>query len=107
MAFRPGWMSTNVDTQTYIFLDHVARQPNNPFGFPNSWGSTTADYEMDPEVINNPSYSGRIRESLLSLPTMSIVTENESFGGSGIYSNSGSKESPGNGRFIEYFSRRQ
>jgi hypothetical protein len=91
MAFRPGWMSTNVDTQTYIFLNSVARQPNNPFGFPRQWGSTTADYEMDPEVVNDPLYSSRIRDSLLSLPTMSIVTETDNlFGGSGIYSNSGS-----------------
>jgi hypothetical protein len=89
MALRPGWMSTNVDTQTYIFLNHVTNQPSNPFGFPDRWGSTTADYEMDPEVVNDPSYSSRIRESLLSLPTMSIVTETDNlFGGRGIYSNS-------------------
>jgi len=89
MAFRPGWMSTNVDTQTYIFLNHVIHQPNNPFGFPDRWGSTTADYEMDPEVVNDPSYRGKVRESLLSLPTMSIVTETDNlFGGGGIYSNS-------------------
>ena len=89
MAFRPGWMSTNVDTQTYIFLDQVAHQPSNPFGFPGTWGSTTADYEMDPEVINDSLYRGRIRESLLSLPTMSIVTETDNlFGARGIYSNS-------------------
>jgi len=89
MAFRPGWMSTNVDTQTYIFLDDVIHQPGDPFGFPDRWGSTTADYEMDPEVVNDPLYRGRMRDSLLSLPTMSIVTETDNlFGGSGIYSNS-------------------
>ena len=89
MAFRPGWVSTNVDTQTYIFLNQVARQPSSPFGFPDRWGSTSADYEMDPEVVNDPQYSGRIRESLLSLPTMSIVTDTENvFGAGGIYSNS-------------------
>ena len=89
MAFRPGWMSTNVDTQTYIFLDYVARQSNNPFGFPRQWGSTTADYEMDTEVVNDPLYRGRMRESLMSLPTMSIVTETDNlFGAGGIYSNS-------------------
>jgi len=89
MAFRPGWVSTNVDTQTYIFLSQVARQPNRPFGFPSSWGSTTADYEMDPEIVNDSQYSGQIRTSLLSLPTMSIVTETDNlFGAGGIYSNS-------------------
>jgi len=89
MAFRPGWMSTNVDTQTYIFLNHVTHQPGKPFGFPDRWGSTTADYEMDPDVVNDPQYRGRIRESLLSLPTMSIVTDIDNlFGANGIYSNS-------------------
>ena len=105
MAFRPGWVSTNVDTQTYIFLNQVAHQPSNPFGFPSSWGSTAADYEMDPDVVNNPSYSGRIRDSLLSLPTMSIVTDMDNlFGARGIYSNSGAGgvawERPAS---IEYF----
>ncbi|MHC4324395.1 MAG: lamin tail domain-containing protein, partial [Planctomycetota bacterium] len=89
MAFRPGWMSTNVDTQTYIFLEHVIRQPGKPFGFPERWGSTSADYEMDPEVVNDPQYRGKMRESLLSIPTMSIVTETDNiFGAGGIYSNS-------------------
>jgi hypothetical protein len=89
MAFRPGWVSTNIDTQTYIFLSQVAHQPSNPLGFPSSWSSTAADYEMDPDVVNDPQYSGRIRESLLSLPTMSIVTDKDNlFGAGGIYSNS-------------------
>jgi len=89
MAFRPGWMSTNVDTQTYIFLDDVIHQPGKPFGFPDRWGSTTADYEMDPEVVNDPQHRNVMKDSLLSLPTMSIVTETDNlFGGSGIYSNS-------------------
>ena len=89
MAFRPGWMSTNVDTQTYIFLDHVIHQPGKPFGFPDRWGSTTADYEMDPEVVDDPQYRNKMRDSLLSLPTMSIVTETDNlFAPSGIYSNS-------------------
>ena len=89
MAYRPGWMSTNVDTQTYIFLDQVIHQPGKPFGFPDRWGSTTADYEMDPDVVNDPQYRNTMRDSLLSLPTMSIVTETDNlFSAGGIYSNS-------------------
>ncbi|MHC4749321.1 MAG: chitobiase/beta-hexosaminidase C-terminal domain-containing protein [Planctomycetota bacterium] len=89
IAFKPGWMPTNVDTQTYIFLDQVIRQPKRPAGFPNSWGSTSADYEMDPDVVNDSRYRSLMRTSLLSLPTMSIVTEQDNlFGQSGIYSNS-------------------
>jgi hypothetical protein len=88
MAFKPGWISTNVDTQTYIFLNDVIHQPSNPFNFPSTWGSTAADYEMDPDVVNDPRYRTQMRSSLLSLPTMSIVTSTDYlFGTSGIYSN--------------------
>jgi hypothetical protein len=89
MAFKPGWISTNVDTQTYIFPADVIRQPANPAGFPASWGGTTADYAMDSRVVNDPQYRGLMRDSLLSLPTISIVTDlNNLFGAAGIYDNS-------------------
>ncbi|NLH17688.1 MAG: hypothetical protein GX455_14015, partial [Phycisphaerae bacterium] len=89
MAFIPGWLSTNVDTQTYIFLDQVIRQPANPLGFPAAWGGTTADYAMDQRVVNDSRYSGLLRDSLLSLPTLSIVTDlGNLFGSTGIYENS-------------------
>ena len=88
MAFKPGWLSTNVDTQTYIFLDQVIRQPANPAGFPASWGGTPADYAMDQRIVNDARYSGLMRDSLLSIPTMSIVTDMDNlFGPAGIYEN--------------------
>src|SRR5204863_6487183 len=49
-AFRDGFEPTDIDTQTYIFLDQVLVQ--NGAGFPSTWGSATADYEMDPNVVN-------------------------------------------------------
>ncbi|MBN1125777.1 MAG: chitobiase/beta-hexosaminidase C-terminal domain-containing protein, partial [Sedimentisphaerales bacterium] len=89
MAFKPGWLSTNVDTQTYIFLDQVIRQPANPSGFPTSWGSTAADYAMDQRIADDERYSSLMRDSLLSIPTMSIVTDLDYlFGSTGIYENS-------------------
>jgi hypothetical protein len=88
MAFKPGWLSTNVDTQTYIFLDQVIRQPASPPGFPASWGSTPADYAMDQRVVDDSRYSARMRDSLLSIPTLSIVTDvSNLFGLTGIYEN--------------------
>jgi len=90
MAFRPGWMPSNVDTHTYIFLDQVIHQQKSPAGFPAWWGSTAADYEMDPDVVNDPRYQGLMRYSLLSLPSMSLVTDSDYlFGPSGIYDNPG------------------
>ncbi len=86
MAFKPGWISTNIDTQTYIFLSQVIRQPNNPAGFPSVWGSTAADYEMDQDIVT-PNI-GTIMDDLMSIPTMSLVMDvNDLFSASGIYSN--------------------
>lgn len=89
LAYLPGWMPSNVDTQTYIFLDDVMRQPDDPPGFPQRWGSTRADYEMDAQVVNDARYRDRIRESLLALPSMSLVMDvDDMFGTSGIYTHS-------------------
>jgi len=89
-AIKYGWMHSNVDTQTYIFLDGVINQPNRPYGFPSSWGSTSADYEMDPEIVN--AHIDTIRQDLKSLPTMSLVMRlSDLFDPSkGIYANWGS-----------------
>ena len=88
IAYKPGLLSTNVDTQTYIFLDDVLDQPTNPAGFPTSWNGTGADYQMDPDVVDSPTYSGTIKDDLKSIPTMSIVMRtSDMFGGSGIYAN--------------------
>ena len=75
-------LKSRITTATYIFPDSVINQPNNPSGYPNTWGPYTAisgtaiaDYEMDPEITRDPKYSGLIKESLLSLPVISIVTD--------------------------------
>ncbi|MCD6394423.1 MAG: lamin tail domain-containing protein, partial [Planctomycetes bacterium] len=78
VAFRNGWLSTNVDTQTYIFPEHVRYQTGA--GFPNTWGhvKVPSDYEMDPEVVgDSDNYGGVYRNSLAddlkSIPTVSLV----------------------------------
>ena len=82
VAFKPGWLPTNVDTQTYIFVDKVARQPSNPPGWPRDWSNSgdpnavhPSDYEMDPRVVDNtlPGYS--VPEALLDIPSVSIAME--------------------------------
>jgi len=50
VAVKTGWKPTNVDAQTYIFLDDVIAQPANPPGFP-----TGADYAMNQSVVNRAS----------------------------------------------------
>jgi len=89
IAVRPGWMPSNTDTQTYIFPDMVASQPASPPGFPTNWSGTTAGYEMDPGVANDPRYRGEIKDALLSIPSMSLVMTNRDLFDSttGIYAN--------------------
>ncbi|MCZ6792188.1 MAG: CotH kinase family protein, partial [Planctomycetota bacterium] len=91
LAFKDGHLSTNVDTQTYLFISGpggVLRQPNNPPGYPNRWAGFPADYEMDPEIVDHPVYRQTIESDLRSLPVMSIVTDRDSlFGTRGIYQN--------------------
>lgn len=84
-AFKDGMQPSNVDTQTYIFLDDVIQQTGA--GRPASWNGFPADYGMDPNVVNNPAYSGTIKNDLQSIPTMSIVMDPDDLFGptDGIY----------------------
>ena len=99
LAAKEGFVSTNIDTHTYVFLEDVIRQdplqdPDAP-DYPLRWqANAEADFEMDPEVVaqwddQNPgNHDFGIRESLTSIPTMSIVMEHaDLWGSSGIYNN--------------------
>jgi len=92
MAFRFGWRASNIDTQTYVFPEQVIRQSQQDglqLGYPESWGGYPADYEMDPEVVEDPAYADDMHEALLALPVVSIVTDKDSLFDSaqGIYMN--------------------
>ena len=87
-AFKPGYLPSNVDTQTYIFPQDVAGQPATPEGFPAVWAVGAADYEMDPDVTQDARYADQMADSLLSLPTLSIVADvQDLFGEAGVYAN--------------------
>lgn len=96
IATKNGYLTTNVDTQTYLFLNDIVRQTRQTAldaGYPNTWnadnGTFTADYGFDPDVIGsfdangNPIggdlfggiYASRIRDDLLAIPTISIVLD--------------------------------
>jgi hypothetical protein len=86
VAFKPGHQSSTVGTQTYLFLEDVIRQTGADF--PSTWGSVSADYAMDPNVVNSVAYKDTIVSDLKSLPTISIVTDRDGlFGATGIYTN--------------------
>ena len=91
-AYKTGYSPSNVDTQTYIFLDDVIHQDG--VGLPPyaPWGKNLAapvpDWEVDPNVVNNPLYSGTIKNDLQAVSTVSLVLPwNDWFGagGQGIY----------------------
>ena len=91
-AFREGLEPTNVDTQTYLFTNHVLEQPDEIPGYPSlvmrTSGSTSAtlDYGMDPEIARDPAYRERLLDGLESIPSISLVLPKEHmFGHGGIY----------------------
>ena len=77
-AFGSGFRPTNVDTQTYIFIDDILTQPNIRGYY---W-----DSEMDPNIVNNPG-TFTVAQGLAAIPTLSIVMDpNDLFGTiEGIY----------------------
>lgn len=108
-AFKEGFQPTNADTHTYIYAADVRNQPTTPPDYPQTWGTdggsnVSADYEMDPVVINDPDYSDQVESSLTTtLPVIAISTELDNlFAASGIYANGreGSTEVPIS---LEYF----
>lgn len=75
-------LATPVTTATYLFMDDILKQPDYPAGYPTTWGKYTtisgtakADYGMDPEMTGNATLAAKIKEGLLSLPVLSIVTD--------------------------------
>lgn len=84
IAYKSGYVPTNVDAQSYIFLDNVLVQPDDPAGYPSG-----TDFGMDSDVVNDPDYSTTIKDDLKSIPSISISMPIDSlFGPSGIYTNS-------------------
>jgi hypothetical protein len=79
-AFKPNYQDPNVVTKTYIFVSDVIRQ--SPNGQPPGPGWPTGsvngqviDYGMDPDIVNDPRWSGQIEDALLDIPSISLVTD--------------------------------
>jgi hypothetical protein len=94
-AFKTGFVPSNVDTETYIFLDDVIHQEPagtapGP-GWMSNLGNRSDSYGMDPNIVNNAAYSATIKNDLKDLPTFSIVTDLKNLfdPSTGIYTNPG------------------
>ena len=92
-AYKPGYISSNVDTQTYLFLDDILQRTNA--GLPGSWGSHGPDYAMDPAIVDDVMTDGNgqtftVADALLAIPTISLALDMDDFlgtGGLSIYRN--------------------
>jgi hypothetical protein len=90
IASRPNSLPSEILTHTYLFAEHVLHQPNDPAGFPvgpTAQAGYPSDYEMDPEIVNDPLYAAQMKDALLALPVMSISMKmDDMFGAAnGIY----------------------
>jgi hypothetical protein len=88
LAIKEGFQPTNIDTQTYLFVDSIVRQ-TRPAGYPTSWGGGNADYDMDPDIVDHAAYSGKFQTAFAALPTLSLVCDPDAFfhPTTGIYQN--------------------
>jgi hypothetical protein len=94
-AYKTGLLPSDVDAQTYLFLDDVIRQPNEVAPGPGwpaqkkaNGGGQNYDYGMDTNiVVNNATYAATIKSDLMAVPSYSIVMDIADF--ASIYSNPG------------------
>ena len=79
VANRLGHEPSAVSTHTYLFIDDVIRQSPDgsaPPGFPSQRiKNKQMNYGMDPDIVNDPLYGPQLRDALLDLPSVSIVTD--------------------------------
>ncbi len=88
-AFDGARQISTVSTYSYLFPLQIVHQPARPPGVPTRWHNLPAAYGMDPRVVDDPAYSGRIEQALRALPILSVVCRQEDLfdEGKGIYLN--------------------
>ncbi len=96
IAYKPGSVSSNVDTQTYISVDNVVTQTTSNtqslWGLPSSWGGQAPYYGMNGNPRIDPLTHPLIKDNLKQIPSFSIAMETDDlFGSNGIYSNPGGR----------------
>ncbi len=94
VATRSGYQSSDVDTQTYFFLNDIIAQGTSVStldpAFPaSSVNGQSFDYGMDTDITQSSTYSGQIEGALLAIPSISVVTDPDNLFDSsiGIYVN--------------------
>lgn len=92
IAYKSGFVSTNIDTHSYILVDSVIAQTasnsQSLYGLPSSWGGQAPYYGMNNNSNVDPA---AIADDLKTVPSLSIAIDTDDmFSSSGIYSNPGS-----------------
>lgn len=92
VALETGATPSAVVTYTYIFATDVPDQSTNgtaPPGWPASWGDNVVDYGMDPDITRVSPWSNAFPQTLLAIPTISLVMPLSSLfdASTGIYAN--------------------
>ena len=76
-AQKEGWNETNVDTQTYIFVESVKRQdsasPDGGWPIGQRVNRQVMIYGMNQSVINDVRWKGKMSSALKAIPSMSLV----------------------------------
>jgi hypothetical protein len=85
IAYLAGQVPTRSITHTYIFLDAVLQQSKQ--SQPPEYQYSDSDYDMDPRIVTDPVYGSTLIDDLLSIPSLSIVTDFDHLFGqqNGIY----------------------
>ncbi len=93
-ATKSGYQSSDVDTQSYFFLDDIIAQGTSVTGLDPDFPTTSVngqsfDYGMDPDITGSATYSGEIEGALKAIPSISLVTDPDNLfnASSGIYVN--------------------
>ncbi|TFH27474.1 MAG: T9SS type A sorting domain-containing protein [Bacteroidia bacterium] len=64
------------ETRSYIFLEKVRTQSYPGGGWPtSSVNGQIIDLNMDPNIVNSSAYGGKINQSLIDIPSISVVTD--------------------------------
>lgn len=87
---KDGFSPSRPVTRSFIFIDRVLTQAHPGGDWPaSSVNGQVIDLPMDPDVVNDPRYSAQMKESLLEVPAISLVTDNKNMFDrtSGIYVN--------------------
>ncbi|MCH9022911.1 MAG: chitobiase/beta-hexosaminidase C-terminal domain-containing protein, partial [Planctomycetes bacterium] len=79
-AFKNGWVSSNIDTHTYLFISDVITQSPNGQKPGTHWPASgingqVLNYGMDPDIVNDARYTNLMDDALLAIPSISFVTD--------------------------------